>query len=258
MNAFLGILITAGYIFAILGLAELLRYWRGYSSAFTRKVIHIGVGMWSWALPAVFDSPWPFVWACLLFTVLLYIDWRYRLFPAMASQDKNNLGTVYFPLAAAAAVIVLWDWPPLMVAALMPLTWGDGLAPVIGRAYGRHPYTVFGHTRSLQGSVGFFVFGPQPARIGRLFRLWPAVHLAGPLDDARRSGHHPPGRPGPRPANQPRHQPDRSGHYLGAGQPHHHRRRNSNPLPLALLIAAAAVAVAIAIAIEFRQRQRLR
>jgi phytol kinase len=159
MSPALGILVTSAYIFAIIGLAELLRRWRGYTSNFTRKVIHIGVGMWSWALPAVFDSPWPFVWACLIFAVLLYIDWRYKLFPAMASQDQHNLGTVYFPLAAAAVVIVFWRQPPLMVAALMPLTWGDGLAPVIGRAYGRHFYTVFGHTRSLQGSGGFFVFG---------------------------------------------------------------------------------------------------
>ncbi len=46
-----------------------------------------------------------------------------------------------------------------MVAALMPLTWGDGIAPVIGRAFGKHSYTVWGHTRTLQGSAGFFVFG---------------------------------------------------------------------------------------------------
>jgi len=159
MDHWLGIVITSGYIFAIIGVAELLRYWRGYTSNFTRKVIHIGVGMWSWVLPFVFISPWPFVFACLVFAGLLFIDWRYKLFPAMASQDQNNLGTVYFPLAAAAVVIVFWEQPPLMVAALMPLTWGDGLAPVIGRAYGRHLYTVFGHTRSLQGSGGFFVFG---------------------------------------------------------------------------------------------------
>ncbi len=41
----------------------------------------------------------------------------------------------------------------------MPLTWGDGLAPVVGRAYGRNTYVVFGHTRSLQGSAAFFVMG---------------------------------------------------------------------------------------------------
>jgi dolichol kinase len=77
----------------------------------------------------------------------------------MASSDRANLGTVYFPLAAAAVALLFWDRPPLMVAALMPLTWGDGIAPVIGHAFGRNAYTVFGHRRTLQGSAGFFVAG---------------------------------------------------------------------------------------------------
>lgn len=158
-NNWLGILLLTFYIFGIIGVAELLRQWRGYSNNFTRKVIHIGVGMMSWALIFVFTSPWPFIIMCLLFAVLLYLDYKYVFFPAMASQDKSNKGTVYFPLAAAACVFMFWEQPPLMVAALMPLTWGDGLAPVVGRAYGRRAYFVASHMRTVEGSAGFFVFG---------------------------------------------------------------------------------------------------
>lgn len=77
----------------------------------------------------------------------------------MASSDRSNLGTIYFPLAAAAVILIFWERPPLMVAALMPLAWGDGLAPIVGQAFGKHAYTVFGHTRTLQGSAAFFVAG---------------------------------------------------------------------------------------------------
>jgi len=159
MNNFVGFVIALGYILAVIGLGEGLRRWRGYGSGFTRKVIHIGVGMLSWLVPFLFDSPWPFVFACLAFVVIDLLDHKYRFIAAMASSDESNLGTVYFPLAAAAVVIVFWETPPLMVAALMPLTWGDGLAPVVGRAYGRNTYVIFGHTRSLQGSVTFFAMG---------------------------------------------------------------------------------------------------
>jgi phytol kinase len=160
MNNWLGLLIAFAYIFAIIGLAEGLRRWRGYGSGFTRKVIHVGVGMLSWALPFLFDNPWPFVFACAAFMVLNFLDWRYGFFAAMASGDRSNLGTIYFPFAAAVVSLIFWEQPPLMVAALMPLTWGDGMAPVFGRAYGRnHTYTIFGHTRSLQGSAAFFVMG---------------------------------------------------------------------------------------------------
>lgn len=157
MNDWIGFLICIVYIFGIIGLAELLRRRLGYGSGFTRKVIHIGVGMLSWALPFLFDEPWLFIAACLGFMVLNYLDWRYGFFKAMASSSRSNLGTVYFPLAAAAVVVFFWETPPLMVAALMPLTWGDGLAPVVGKVYGRRSYTVHTSVRTVEGSIGFFV-----------------------------------------------------------------------------------------------------
>ena len=158
-NNILGLVICFVYVFAMIGLAEGLRRWRGYESSFTRKVIHIGVGMMSWFLPFLFTSPWPFVLACLVFAVLNLLDWRYGFFASMQSRHRNNLGTVYFPLAAAVVAIVFWEQPPLMVAAQMPLTWGDGLAPVVGAAYGRRTYTVHTSVRTLEGSAGFFIAG---------------------------------------------------------------------------------------------------
>ena len=159
MNNTLGFILCLLYVFTMIGLAELLRRRRGYGSGFTRKVIHIGVGMMSWFLHLLFTSPWPFVAACGAFMVINLLDWRYDFFKAMQSSSRSNLGTVYFPLAAAVVALVFWGQPPLMVAALMPLTWGDGLAPVIGAAYGKRFYRIHTSTRTLEGSSGFFVAG---------------------------------------------------------------------------------------------------
>ncbi len=159
MNNTIGFILCLVYVFSIIGLAELLRRWRGYGSGFTRKVIHIGVGMMSWFLHLLFTTPWPFVAACGAFMVINLLDWRYDFFKAMKSSSRSNLGTVYFPLAAAVVALVFWQQPPLMVAALMPLTWGDGMAPVIGAAWGRRVYHIHTSTRTLEGSAGFFVAG---------------------------------------------------------------------------------------------------
>lgn len=159
MNNFLGLLLAFLYTFLIIGIAEALGRWRGLGNNFTRKFIHIGVGMLSWLVPFLFDYPWPFVLACALFTLLTFLDWRYRFLSSMASDDRSNLGTVYFPIAAAVVALILWDEPPLMVAALMPLTWGDGLASVIGNIYGVNRYNVFGLQRSFEGSITFFIMG---------------------------------------------------------------------------------------------------
>lgn len=159
MNDWLGFFILMGYIFGMIGVAELLRYRLGYSINFTRKVIHIGVGMVSWALHFLFDSPLFFLIGCAVFVVITFVDWKYGLIASMASSDESNLGTVYFPIAAGVVAWLFWETPPLMVAALMPLTWGDGLAPVVGRTYGRNAYFVYNHKRTLEGSAGFFVAG---------------------------------------------------------------------------------------------------
>ncbi len=159
MNNWLGLIICVSYIFTIIGVAEALRRWRGYSSDFTRKVIHIGVGMLSWVLHLLFDTPVFFIFAAAAFMMLNLLDWRYGFFASMASSDRANLGTVYFPLAAGVVALLFWDRPPLMVSALMPLTWGDGLAPVIGRIYGRRFYSIHTTTRTVEGSIGFFVAG---------------------------------------------------------------------------------------------------
>ena len=186
MNNWLGLLISLLYIGGVIGLGEGLRRQRGYSSDFTRKVIHVGVGMMSWGLHFLFDTPWFFIAACAAFMVINFLDWRYGFLAAMASGDQANLGTVYFPLAAAVVAYLFWQQPPLMVAALMPLTWGDGLAAVVGRAYGRHAYVVYGSRRTLEGSAAFFCFSflftwlalwlnDGPPDISALTAVWPAL-----------------------------------------------------------------------------------
>lgn len=160
MNVWLGLLLATVYVFAMIGAAEALRLWAGWGAELTRKVVHIGVGMLIWIVPFLFTSPIPFMVTSGLFAVLTLLDNRYHFFKAMASKDDaRNLGTFYFPLAAALVVYWLWETPPLMVAALMPLTWGDGMAEVVGRNLGRRRYTIWGHSRTLEGSAAFVVFG---------------------------------------------------------------------------------------------------
>lgn len=157
MNIYAGLALAGAYIVTFIGLAEWLHRQRGVPATYTRKLIHIGVGMLVWLVPFLFDSPWPFVGAALFFAVFNWLEWRNGLLAGMASGDRGNLGTIYFPLVAAAVALLLWSRPALMVAALMPLTWGDGLAPLAGRLWGKHFYSVLGARRSREGSRAFFI-----------------------------------------------------------------------------------------------------
>jgi phytol kinase len=134
------------------------------SQGFTRKFIHVAVGMIS--VPTVLwfgNLRWAII-PPLAFVVINYLDYRFGLIQAMMSSDRSNLGTVYFPLSFTAILVVFWGnssapttHPNLIVAALMPLTWGDALAALVGERYGRHRYTIFSQTRSIEGSIIMFV-----------------------------------------------------------------------------------------------------
>jgi dolichol kinase len=156
MSPWLAILISFGYIMAMIGIAEGLRRWRHYGSDFTRKFIHIAVGMYSVIAVTIFDQR---EWAIIppaAFIIINFLDWKYGILKAMTSSDRSNLGTVYFPISFVIIIWLFWDRPALLVGSLMPMTWGDALAAVIGRRYGRRQYTILNATRSVEGSLVMF------------------------------------------------------------------------------------------------------
>jgi phytol kinase len=160
----LALILAFVYVFVAIGLGELLRRSLHLSQGFTRKFIHIAVGMISIPTVLMFQSLYWAIIPPLAFIVINYLDYRFGLIQAMMSSNRSNLGTVYFPISFAVILAVFWGnpsmpttHPHLIVAALMPMTWGDALAAVVGERIGRHRYTILGHTRSLEGSATMWV-----------------------------------------------------------------------------------------------------
>jgi len=146
------------YVSLILALGEGLRRGLHLSVEFTRKFVHIGVGMVAFLLVWLFQT-WQ--WAILpplAFIVINYISYRRQIFAGMETGERGQLGTVYFPISFAVLIPLFWSFPALLVASLMPMTWGDAFAAIIGKRWGAHQFTVLGQTRSLEGSLAMFAF----------------------------------------------------------------------------------------------------
>lgn len=141
------------YVFGIIALGEVFRRVGGRPPDFTRKVIHVGVGMWIVGTVLLFER-WQFALIPpVTFVLINAASYWMDLFKAMEAEEQGNLGTIYFPIAFGALIYLFWDQPLLLVASIMPLTWGDAMAAIIGRRYGHYRFTVGGHTRSLEGSA---------------------------------------------------------------------------------------------------------
>lgn len=160
MTNTLAVAISFVYVFAMIGIAEGLRRAFKLATDFTRKFIHVAVGMWAFGTAALFTDKWFAIIPPASFIVLNYLSYRRGTFAAMETADKSNLGTVYFPIAFVIVILLFFDLnKALMVAALMPLTWGDSFAALIGQRFGRRHYAVldFDSQRSLEGSAAMFV-----------------------------------------------------------------------------------------------------
>jgi phytol kinase len=157
----LGLAASYAYAIGLIALAEWLRRAVGVRRDWTRKLVHIGAGMWVFGVLALFDTWQLGVLPFATFIAGNYLFYRYQLFDAM-DEAGGTLGTVYFAVAMTLLFGLLWrpagptDRAPYAVAGAMALTWGDALAALVGRRFGRRHYRLWGDQRSLEGSAAMF------------------------------------------------------------------------------------------------------
>jgi phytol kinase len=158
----IGLVASYAYAIGLIALAEALHCGLGMAQDLTRKLVHVGAGMWVFGALGLFDH-WQ--WGVLPFATFIggnYLFHRYRIFKAMDADD-STLGTVYFALAITALFGLLWrpdgpaDRAAVAAAGAMALAWGDALAALVGQRFGRHRYRIRGSTRSWEGSLAMFV-----------------------------------------------------------------------------------------------------
>ncbi|CAG8678629.1 20333_t:CDS:2 [Dentiscutata erythropus] len=159
----------------------------------SRKIIHVFAGTYMFGLLYIFEQ-WEYV--ILLtgsFVLLNFIFIRLKLFKSMGKnlilifvvvedftgtnindllidpQEGATLGTVYF---AFSVTFLLWwfheGWKKgfprgreyIAVAGMVAMTYGDAMASVIGKTYGRNGYQLIGaegSRRTYEGSLAFFI-----------------------------------------------------------------------------------------------------
>lgn len=122
-----------------------------------RKWIHIAVGHWVFLALAWIDQWYIAIVPLLFFTVVNLITLK-RGDGQMNQVERVSYGTVYYPVALALLVMLFFEQEPMaLVAGSMVLAWGDGLAALVGKRFGKTFYTRGNIKRSFEGSIAMFL-----------------------------------------------------------------------------------------------------
>ncbi|MBN1466246.1 phosphatidate cytidylyltransferase [candidate division KSB1 bacterium] len=158
-----GLLLSYLYAFGLLFIVEAIGKRFSISQNITRKIIHIGAGLWVWAIVAIFDNWYFGVIPFATFILLNYIFVKKQSFEQM-DATQSTLGTVYFAFSITVLFIALWrtsaliDRAPMAIAATMAMTIGDACAALLGGRFGKKAFHVLGNTKTLFGSLSMLVF----------------------------------------------------------------------------------------------------
>jgi phytol kinase len=150
------LILTVAIVGALLIANEIWWRVRTTHNEISRKFIHITVG--------TFVAFWPLYlsWRDIeilgvAFFVVVGISKSLRLFNAIHTVQRPTYGELCFALSVIGiALITHRKW--VFAAAILQMAIADGLAGVIGVRFGkRHNYQVFDNTKSIIGTVTFFI-----------------------------------------------------------------------------------------------------
>lgn len=147
------------WISFILLLSGLLKRFTQADAEVVRKVVHIGTGnvillAWWLEIPAYIS-----ITASIFAGIVTLLSYIFPLLPGINSVGRQSLGTFFYAVSIGILVAYFWHLQQPQYAALgvLVMTWGDGLAALIGQRFGQHKYKVWGLQKSWEGSLAMLV-----------------------------------------------------------------------------------------------------
>ena len=156
MKDIIPLFIALAGVCLIVFMGEYLRRVHLFHAEVTRKFIHI--------MTASFAATWPFFMEfntieliSLLMFMGILVSRQLHLFRAIHGVQRRTWGELFFAMSIGiAAVLSQSNW--VFAAAMLVMGVADGFAALVGTLFDKtHRYKVFGHRKSYEGTITFFV-----------------------------------------------------------------------------------------------------
>lgn len=144
---------------AVLGGSELWRSRGNPTPEMTRKFVHFASGAVCLTFSHLFSSHWTVLVLCVGFAGLMFLSKKFGLLPSVHGVERESQGGLYYPIAVYLSFFIASRIlrPDLYVIGILVLAVSDSLAALVGGRYGFKLYVVEEDTKSLEGSIIFFL-----------------------------------------------------------------------------------------------------
>ncbi len=142
------------YLLSIFLISIVFKKYNKDSREIVRKIIHIGIG------PLIPIAQFLKIAqnSALIFTgiisLMVFINYTYKLLPAIEDVERKSYGTLFYCLSLFILIYLFWDEDPYaLIAGFFIMTFGDGLAGLIGKSFNSKSWILFNQKKSLFGTM---------------------------------------------------------------------------------------------------------
>ena len=146
------------YLFLIFSVSVVFKKFNDDSKEIVRKIIHIGIGP---LIPIAqflkIDQNSALIFTGII-SLMVLINYTYKLLPTIEDVDRKSYGTIFYCLSLFILIWLFWNKDPYaLIAGFFIMTFGDGLAGLIGKTFNSKSWTIFKQKKSFFGTLTMFL-----------------------------------------------------------------------------------------------------
>ena len=146
------------YIFLIFLISIIYKSFNPNNKEAIRKIIHIGIGPLIPFAKYLEISQASALSFTGLISLLTFINYRLNLFPTIEDIDRKSFGTLFYCISLFSLIYLYWNTDPTaLIAGFFIMTFGDGLAGLIGKNFQSKNWIFLNQKKSLFGTLTMFL-----------------------------------------------------------------------------------------------------
>ena len=146
------------YLFSIFLISIVFKKFNPNSKEIIRKIIHIGIGP---LIPIAqflkIDQNSALIFTGII-SLMVLLNYIYKIFPTIEDVERKSYGTLFYCLSLFILIFLFWDKDPYsLITGFFIMTFGDGLAGLIGKSFNSKYWTFLKQKKSIFGTLTMFL-----------------------------------------------------------------------------------------------------